>query len=62
MQPDGKTAELNRNINGVETALTIGDLTPTEGAHVMNLIETYRRTLETTELEARLAALEGARA
>jgi hypothetical protein len=22
MHPDGKTAELNRNINGVETALT----------------------------------------
>jgi len=62
MHPDGKTAELNRNIHGVETPLTIGDLTPTEGAYVMNLIETYRRTLETTELEARLAALEGARA
>ena len=28
-------------------------------AHVMALIETYRRTLETTELEARVAALEG---
>ncbi len=39
-----------------------GELTPTEGAHVMGLIETYRRALETTELEARLAALEaGAR-
>ncbi len=35
-----------------------GDLTPTEGAHVMALIETYRRTLETTELEARVVALE----
>ena len=35
MHPEGKTAELNRNINGVETALTIGDLTPTEGAHIM---------------------------
>jgi len=23
MHPDGKTAELNRNINGVETALTV---------------------------------------
>ena len=43
-------------------AVADGDLTPTEGAHVMGLIETYRRTLETTELEARLAALEGARA
>lgn len=37
-----------------------GELTPSEGAHVMALIEIYRRTLETTELEARVAALEGA--
>ena len=43
-------------------AVADGDLTPTEGAHIMALVETYRRTLETTELEARLAALEGARA
>ena len=42
-------------------AVASGDLTPTEAAHVMALIETYRRTLETTELEARVAALEGAR-
>ena len=40
-------------------AVASGDLTPTEGAHVMKLVETYRRTLETTELEARVAALEG---
>ena len=37
------------------------DVTPTEGAHIMGLVETYRRTLETTELEARLAALEAVR-
>ena len=42
-------------------AVADGDLTPTEGAHIMALVETYRRTLETTELEARLAALEGVR-
>ena len=40
-------------------AVALGDLTPTEGAHIMALVETYRRTLETTELEARVAALEG---
>ncbi len=39
-------------------AVALGDLTPTEGAHVMGLIEAYRRTLETTELEARMVALE----
>jgi len=42
-------------------AVADGDLTPTEGAHIMALVETYRRTLETTELESRLAALEGVR-
>lgn len=40
-------------------AVAAGDLTPTEGAHLMGLVETYRRTLETSELEARVAALEG---
>lgn len=35
-----------------------GALTPIEGAQVMGLIESYRRALETTELEARLTALE----
>ena len=39
-------------------AVAHGDLTPTEGAHIMGLVETYRRTLETSDLEARLAALE----
>jgi hypothetical protein len=39
-------------------AVSEGDLTPTEGAQVMALVDSYRRTLEVTELEARLAALE----
>ncbi|MEL6639959.1 MAG: hypothetical protein AAFP98_01390 [Pseudomonadota bacterium] len=42
-------------------AVSQGDLTPTEGAHVMALIETYRRTLEATEIEKRLTELENAR-
>ncbi|MFO8141411.1 MAG: hypothetical protein R6T87_05890 [Marinobacter sp.] len=42
----------------VVEAVALGDLTPTEGAHIMGLVETFRRTLETSELEARLAALE----
>ena len=41
-------------------AVSEGNLTPLEGASVMTLVESYRRTLETTELEARLAALEAA--
>jgi len=40
-------------------AVAGGELTPTEGAHLMGLVEGYRRALETSELEARLSALEG---
>jgi hypothetical protein len=36
-----------------------GILTPTEAVQVMGLVDSYRRTLEVTELEARVAALEG---
>ena len=58
--PQMETARDAASVAGaVLAAVAIGDLTPTEGAHVMGLIETYRRTLETTELEARIAALEG---
>ena len=35
-----------------------GTITPLEGASVMAIIEQYRRTLETSELEQRIAALE----
>ena len=41
-------------------AVAEGELTPGEGASLMALVEGFRRTLETTELEARVAALEGA--
>jgi hypothetical protein len=41
-------------------AVSEGELTPTEGASIMALVETWRRTFETAEIEARLAALEGA--
>lgn len=42
-------------------AVSVGDLTPTEAAQIMALVDAFRRTLEVTELEARLAALEGQR-
>lgn len=42
------------------TAVSEGEITPIEATHVMGLIETYRKTLETSELEARIAALEEA--
>ncbi len=42
-------------------SVAVGDLTPDEGGNIMGLVELYRRTLETTEIEARLAALERAK-
>ena len=39
-------------------AVSEGSLTPMEGASVMALVEGYRKTLETTELERRIEALE----
>ena len=39
-------------------AVAAGDLTPSEGTAIAGLVETYRRTLETQEIEARVAALE----
>ena len=37
-----------------------GELTPTEATRVMGLVDSFRRTLELTEIEARLSALEAA--
>ena len=42
----------------VLTAVSEGQLTPTEATRVMGLIDSYRRTLELTEIEQRLQALE----
>lgn len=44
--------------SAVLAAVSEGDLTPLEGATVMGLVENYRRVLETSEFEARIAALE----
>ena len=42
----------------VLTAVSEGNLTPIEATRVMGLIDSYRRTLELTEIEERLQALE----
>lgn len=36
-----------------------GDLTPNEAGQIIGLVDSYRRTLETSEPEARVAAIEG---
>jgi len=59
LPPMQSAADAAKGAAAVLAAVASGDLTTTEGAHVMGLVETYRRTLETTELERRLVALEG---
>ena len=57
---------MNRKINASETAGRVHKavseygLTPIEATRVMGLIDSYRRTLELTEIEERLQALETA--
>ena len=46
--------------SNVLTAVSKGELTPIEGTRVMGLIDSFRRTLELTEMEERLQALETA--
>ena len=43
----------------VLTAVSEGNLTPIEATRVMGLIDSYRRTLELTDIENRLKVLEG---
>jgi hypothetical protein len=42
----------------VLSAVSEGTLTPIEGTRVMGLIDSYRRTLELTEIENRVKVLE----
>ena len=69
--PPRRDAPVNFELPRMETALDAanaagavldavaqGELTPMEGAQIMTLVETFRRTLETTELEARMSELE----
>jgi hypothetical protein len=53
-------ADATKAAGAVLDAVAVGDLTPTEGAHIMGLVETFRRTLETVEIETRLVELEKA--
>lgn len=48
-----------RAAGAVLEAVSEGEITPSEAAQVMGLIDSFRRTLEITELEERVAALEG---
>ncbi|MFM8939816.1 MAG: DUF5681 domain-containing protein [Phenylobacterium sp.] len=54
---DGPAAALEATARAIE-AMAAGELTPTEAAAVVALLESYRKSFETVEIERRLAALE----
>lgn len=45
-------------MGAILASVASGDLTPTQASGLAGLVEGYRKALETTELEARLKALE----
>ena len=55
-------AEAAQAAQAVLLAVSQGDVTPMEGATIMRLVEQYRRTLELSEFEGRIVALERATA
>lgn len=57
--PEVKTSQDAADLaRSILRAVSTGDVTPLEGASLMALVEQFRRTLETSELETRIAALE----
>lgn len=54
--------DASRAAGSVLSAVSEGILTPIEGTRVMGLIDSYRRTLELTDIEKRLQSLEGSNA
>ena len=57
--PEIETAEdAAKAARAILKAIAEGDVTPLEAATVMAVVEQFRRTLETTEIERRIVALE----
>lgn len=58
LPPMASAADAAEAMAAVVAQAAAGDITPGEAAAMAGLIEAYRKTLETTDLEARIAALE----
>jgi hypothetical protein len=54
--------DASKAAGSVLSAVSDGTITPIEGTRVMGLIDSYRRTLELTEIEQRLQVLENSNA
>ena len=54
------TMQFDLNYDGTQAAFGYANFNGEEATRVMGLIDSYRRTLELTEIEERLQALENA--
>jgi hypothetical protein len=54
-------ADASKAMGSILAAVAAGDLSPSEGGEVVKLLDAFTRTLEATEFELRLQALEGDR-
>jgi hypothetical protein len=59
LPPLEKTSDLVAGLAVVAQAMAAGELSPDEAGAVAGVLEIQRRAIETSELEARIAALEG---
>jgi len=55
-----KSADAAGVMGALVAAVAAGDLTPTQGERIAGIIEAWRKAIETTELAARIDALEAA--
>jgi hypothetical protein len=58
LPPMESAASASAAMGAILAGVASGDLTPGEGSAIAGLVEGYRKALETTELEARMQAIE----
>lgn len=61
LPPMKKAEDAAEAAGAILGAVGAGELTPIEGAHIMGLVDTFRRALELSEIETRITALEANR-
>lgn len=62
LPPMETAADAVQVMGAVLVALASGEVTPSEAQAVAGIVETFRRTIETSEIEARIAELEKGKA
>ena len=60
LPPLQKAEDAAKGVAAIAAAVASGDLTPMEAAELSRVLDTFTRTVEATEFEARLAKLESA--